>query len=70
MSVIARPLKPRVVGPSAVAKIDGPCPFCPHRIRAGIDFIAEVQPNGKWGHTHCANGYAETINEHLEDAAA
>jgi len=64
-----RPLKPRSVGPSMVAKADGPCAFCSVRIRAHIDFIAEVQPNGKWGHTHCAQGYSRTINEHLEDAA-
>lgn len=69
MTVMDRPLKPRIVGPSTVAKADGRCPFCHQSIRAHIDFIAEVQPNGKWAHTHCAVGYAKTVNEYLEDVA-
>jgi hypothetical protein len=67
---MAKPLSRRSAGRSTVAKRDGACAFCPEPIRAHIDFIAEAQPIGKWGHTHCVQGYCNVINEHLEDEAA
>jgi hypothetical protein len=51
------------------AKVGSRCPFCERRIKARVDFISEVKPNEKWGHYSCVKGYAETINEHLEEAA-
>ncbi len=78
---MTKPMTRRRVSVAILAKKDGHCRWCEKAIRADYDYISKVSPEStppweehpadRWMHTHCANNYANAVNDNLpEDQAA